>query len=243
MIVASETSVAEMVTLALPGLPESGLDRVRVSIGEHVIGREAWRHVRPKPGASVIIRAVPGDDTLRYILTVAVIVSAIALGQFYAPAIAGAIGVPFTATAGTLSIISSVATAGFAVAGSLLVNALIPVRGLGDKEREQTSLPLRGCRIAAIREVLFRPFWGSIDMPLSMPPRHTPRSLATISTSSQRSCLVPARYRFRTTDSATPLLRNIPMSRWRFGKGTLKTLLHPVAFRTAGDAPHGAGRD
>lgn len=136
MTVAAETTVAEMVTLAFPGLPDSGRDRVRVTIGEHVIAREAWRAVRPKPGASVIIRLVPGDDTLRNVLSVAVLVGAIALGQFYAPAIAGAIGVPFTATASTLGIISSVATAGFALAGTLLVNALIPVRtGLGDKDK------------------------------------------------------------------------------------------------------------
>lgn len=142
MTVAADTTVAEMVTLAFPGLPESGRDRVRVTIGDHIIAREAWRHVRPKPGTSVIIRAVPNDDTLRSVLSVAVLVAAVALGQFYAPSIAGALlPASFTgygaavATAGTLSTIGSLATAGFAIAGSLLLNALIPVRGLGDQDK------------------------------------------------------------------------------------------------------------
>lgn len=142
MAVAAETTVADMVTLAFPGLPGSGLDRVRATIGEHVIAREAWRQVRPRPGASVIIRLVPGDDSLRNILSVAVLVGAIALGQFYAPAIAGGLlgsgaGLTgfggFALSAATLSTVGSLATAGFAIAGSLLVNALIPVRGIGDQ--------------------------------------------------------------------------------------------------------------
>lgn len=142
MTVAAETTVAEMVTIAFPGLPASGLDRLRVTIGEHVIAREAWQRVRPRPGATVIIRAVPGDDSLRNILSIAVLVSAVALGQFYAPAIAGGIlPASFTgygavaATAGTLSTVGSLATAGFAIAGSLLLNALIPVRGIGDQDK------------------------------------------------------------------------------------------------------------
>lgn len=142
MTVAADTSVADMVMLAFPGIPESGLDRIRVTIGEHVIAREAWRHVRPKPGASVIVRVTPGDDTLRSILSVAVLVSAVALGQFYAPMIAGGLlPASFTgygavaATAGTLSTVGSLATAGFAIAGSLLLNAMIPARGLGDKDK------------------------------------------------------------------------------------------------------------
>lgn len=142
MTVAADTTVAEMVALALPGLPQSALDRIRVTIGEHVIAREAWRHVRPRPGSAAIIRMVPGDDNLRSVLSVAVLVAAVALGQFYAPTLAGALlPASFTgygaaaATASTLSLVGSLATAGFAVAGSLLVNALIPVRGLGDNDK------------------------------------------------------------------------------------------------------------
>ncbi len=155
MTVVAETSVAEMVALAFPGIPESGCDRIRVTIGEHVIAREAWRHVRPKPGASVIIRAVPGDDTLRSILSVAVMVSAVALGQFYAPMIAGGLfpaGITGLAGASTLTAsatIASLTTAGFAIAGSLLLNALIPVRGLGDQDKGTDIYAITGLKNSA----------------------------------------------------------------------------------------------
>lgn len=137
--VAYGMTVGEMVAVALPGVDTS---RVRVTIGEHVIARNVWHRVRPKHGATVIVRAVPGDDTLRSVLSVAVLVAAVALGQFYAPSIASALlpasftgyGVA-TATAATISTIGSLATAGFAIAGSLLLNALIPVRGLGDQDK------------------------------------------------------------------------------------------------------------
>lgn len=145
--VAYGMTLAEMVVVALPGV---SLDRIRVSIGEHVIDRNVWHRVRPHHGATVIIRAVPGDDTLRSVLSVAVLVAAVALGQFYAPAIAGSI-IPagFTATAGTLSTIGSLATAGFAIAGSLLLNALIPVRGLGDQDKGTDIYAITGLKNSA----------------------------------------------------------------------------------------------
>lgn len=137
-------TLAEMVVVALPDV--TNRDRIRVSIGEHVIDPRIWHRVRPHHGATVIVRAVPGDDTLRNVLSVAVLVAAVALGQFYAPTIAGSLlGSAFpagltgygtiAATAGTLSTIGSLATAGFAIAGSLLLNALIPVRGIGDQDK------------------------------------------------------------------------------------------------------------
>lgn len=140
--VAYGMTLAEIVVVALPGVP---LDRVRVSIGEHVVDRKIWHRVRPHHGATVIIRAVPGDDVLRNVLSVAVLVAAVALGQFYAPAIAGSlIPAGFTATAGTLSLVGSIATAGFAIAGSLLLNALIPVRGLGDQSKGTDVFAISG---------------------------------------------------------------------------------------------------
>lgn len=114
MTVAAETSVAEMVTLAFPGASH---DRVRVSIGEHVIDREAWQRVRPRPGATVVIRAIPGDDTLRTVLTVAVVVAAMAVGQYYGGAIAGGLGI--TSAVG-ISATNAVVTAGFPVCGNIL---------------------------------------------------------------------------------------------------------------------------
>jgi hypothetical protein len=155
--VAYGMTLAEMAVVALP---EVQLDRVRVSIGEHVIDRKVWHRVRPHHGATVIIRAVPGDDTLRSVLSVAVLVAAVALGQFYAPAIAGAI-VPagFTATASTLSLVGSLATAGIAIAGSLLLNALVPVRGLSSNEKDTDVYAVSGLQNSSdpggvIRDIL-----------------------------------------------------------------------------------------
>lgn len=155
--VAYGMTLAEMAVVALPGV---SLDRVRVSIGEHVVERAIWHRVRPHHGATVIIRAVPGDDTLRSVLSVAVLVAAVALGQFYAPTIAGSLlGSAFpagltgygtiAATAGTLSTIGSLATAGFAIAGSLLLNALIPVRGLGDQDKGTDIYAITGLKNSA----------------------------------------------------------------------------------------------
>lgn len=155
--VAYGMTVGEMVAVALPGV---SLDRIRVSIGEHVIDRNIWHRVRPNHGAMVIIRAVPGDDALRSVLQVAVLVAAVALGQFYAPAIAGSIGgasldaiiyggASGFASAGVVSTVGSVLTAGFAVAGSLLLNALIPVRGLGDQDKGPDIYAITGLQNSA----------------------------------------------------------------------------------------------
>ncbi|MGX9392573.1 host specificity factor TipJ family phage tail protein [Nitrobacteraceae bacterium UC4446_H13] len=146
--VAYGMTVGEMVAMALPEVSHA---RIRVSIGEHVIDPKIWHRVRPHHGATVIVRAVPGDDTLRSVLSVAVLVAAVALGQFYAPTIAGAL-LPSTftgygatvATASTISAVGSLATAGFAVAGSLLLNALIPVRGLGDQDKGTDRFAITG---------------------------------------------------------------------------------------------------
>lgn len=143
-------TVADMVVVA--ALPHIKLqDHVRVTIGEHVIDPRVWHHVRPHHGATVIIRAVQGDDSLRNILSVAVLVAAVALGQFYAPAIAGGL-LPgsltgfgaVAATSSTLSLVGSLATAGFALAGSLLLNALIPVRGLTSNEKDSDIYAITG---------------------------------------------------------------------------------------------------
>jgi hypothetical protein len=139
--VAYGMTIAEMVIVALPDL--RARDRIRVSIGDHVIAPEIWHRVRPYHGATVVIRAVPGDDTLRSVLSVVVLVAAVALGQFYAPSLAGGLGLfssgvtglggAAALTPGTLSFFSAMATAGFSLAGTLLLNAFIPVRGLNDQ--------------------------------------------------------------------------------------------------------------
>lgn len=126
------TNVASMVALAFPGIAD--YSKIRVVIGDRMVPQHQWHLVRPRPGNTVIIRVVPGNDPLlRSVLTVAVLVAAVALGQFYAPGIAGAV-VPFgVPTAATISTVAALSTATFALAGTALLNAFIPASGLGDQ--------------------------------------------------------------------------------------------------------------
>lgn len=147
--VAPDTTVAQMVIQAFPMIHSDA--RVRVVIGGDVVNPELWHRVRPKLGTTVMVRIVPtNSDTLRSVLTVAVLVAAVAAGQFYAPAIAGSLlPTGFAATAATLSTISSLTTAGFAVAGSLLLSAFVPARGIGGQEKESDVYAITGLQNSA----------------------------------------------------------------------------------------------
>lgn len=164
--VAPNTTISQMVAEAFPALHADV--RVRVVIGDDVVPPELWRRVRPKLGATVVIRAVPTNGDLRSILSVAVLVAAVSLGQFYAPGIAGAL-MPAsftgfgaaTATAATLQTVGAIATAGFAVAGSLLLNALVPARGLSSQDKESDVYAISGLQNSAdpggpVRSILGR---------------------------------------------------------------------------------------
>ncbi|MCK1536892.1 MULTISPECIES: host specificity factor TipJ family phage tail protein [unclassified Bradyrhizobium] len=133
-------SIGEMVAVVFPELPEHR--DVRVVIGGDVIDPALWRRVRPHHGTTVVIRLVPsGNDTLRSVLSVAVMVAALAVGQFYAPGIAGALlpagsltGLGASAIAPELiSLVSAVTVAGLSLGGTLLLNAFIPPTSLGDQ--------------------------------------------------------------------------------------------------------------
>ncbi|MGY3366194.1 putative phage tail protein [Bradyrhizobium sp. GM2.4] len=153
MAMAPGATIADMVAAALPGLPELRRDCVRVSIGEHVVPATLWHRVRPREHATVIIRLVPaGSETLRSVLTIAVLVAAVAVGQFYAPGLAGALlpaglgsGIGTAVVAPELvSLTASLVTAGVAIAGNLLLNALIPPTGLGDQETGTSLASITG---------------------------------------------------------------------------------------------------
>jgi len=120
------TTIAEMIRLTLPAITGKARDRLRITIGEHVILPGLWAVVRPKAGTLVVIRVVPGDDLLRTALNIAVTVAAVAAGQFYAPALLGALGIGATAT--TTALASAAISATALLAGNLLLNALIPPR-------------------------------------------------------------------------------------------------------------------
>ncbi|WP_430914064.1 host specificity factor TipJ family phage tail protein [Methylobacterium sp. sgz302541] len=128
-------TIAEMIARLLPQATGELRSRLRVTLGEHVLLPGLWHAIRPKPGACVLIRAVPGNDVLRNVLTIAVAVSAVALGQFYAPALAGSLlGLPGAATGGLTSALSAAITGSTLIAGTLLINALVPVRA-DDKDK------------------------------------------------------------------------------------------------------------
>jgi hypothetical protein len=123
------SSIADIIALALPEAPPALIENhVRVVIGETVVPREWWSKVRPKAGAVVVIRVLPGNaGTLRAALSISVGVAALALGQVWAgPLIAGALG--FTAGSIGATAVSGLVTATTLLAGTLLVNSLVPLR-------------------------------------------------------------------------------------------------------------------
>jgi hypothetical protein len=120
-------SVAAIVDLALPGVPQTVRDRARVWLvdnrGEMLLpDPRAWHRITPNAGVRVMIRIVPGGDTVRNVLLIAVSIAAIAIGQVWVgPLIAGLTG---SALLGQVA--AGVAAAGLGILGSFLVNALIP---------------------------------------------------------------------------------------------------------------------
>ncbi|ACL61423.1 conserved hypothetical protein [Methylobacterium nodulans ORS 2060] len=123
------SSVAEIVAAAYPGLTDGMQRLLRVTIGDEEVLPAIWHRVRPKPGTQLIIRPVPQGDIMRNVLTIAVTVGALALGQFYGPMLAGSLlGLPGAATGTLASLASAVITGTTLLAGTLLINALVPPR-------------------------------------------------------------------------------------------------------------------
>lgn len=89
----------------------------------HVIPRENWHLVRPKPGMLIEAVPLPGDgNTLRIVLAIAIVAAAMALGGYIAgPAVLG------FATGSTGFVFASAAIGGaLTLGGMLALNALIP---------------------------------------------------------------------------------------------------------------------
>lgn len=125
-VVPHGATIADMIAVALPGLPEARWSQVRVTIGDVVILEPVWRRVRPKAGTTVIIRLLPAGNTARALIGVAVTVAAAAFGQFYlAPLLtAGLSG--FSA-----ALVTGAVAAATSVAASMLFNALVPLKQPG----------------------------------------------------------------------------------------------------------------
>lgn len=127
LTMAEGLTVAEIVALTLPDASDDVITRSRVWLvtdrGEMLLSdRTTWRRIRPRSGTRVVIRLVAGDLNLRNILTIAISIAAVAIGQVWVgPAIAAATG------SAMLGSIGAAVTAGvIAVAGSFLINKFFP---------------------------------------------------------------------------------------------------------------------
>ena len=129
-------TVAEIVELALAAASEAAIERARVWLindrGEMLLSdRTAWRRIRPRAGTRIVIRLVAGKIDLKNILTIAITIAAVAIGQVWVgPAIAAATG------SALLGSIGAAVTAGvIAMAGSFLINKLFPGPGALQAEK------------------------------------------------------------------------------------------------------------
>ncbi|WP_454288892.1 host specificity protein J [Rhizobium arsenicireducens] len=129
-------TVAEIVELALAAASEAAIERARVWLindrGEMLLSdRTAWRRIRPRAGTRIVIQLVAGKIDLKNILTIAITIAAVAIGQVWVgPAIAAATG------SALLGSIGAAVTAGvIAMAGSFLINKLFPGPGALQAEK------------------------------------------------------------------------------------------------------------
>ncbi|HSL03727.1 MAG TPA: hypothetical protein VK901_09340 [Nitrospiraceae bacterium] len=98
----------------------------RVFIDGDYIKDAAWEYTIPRPGQSVVVRAIPmgggggggGKDSMRMVAMIGIMVAAIAAQQYWVGGVAGATG--FAAFATTAGIALG------AVGASLAITALIP---------------------------------------------------------------------------------------------------------------------
>lgn len=144
IVVPPRSTVADMVAAAYPGAPMAlRRDIVRAFIDGIEVPVEAWSQARPKIGTTVMLRPVPQGDVLRNVLTIAVAVSAVALGQFYGPLLANSL--VFGAGAGGSGALGSVLSAGITgstlIAGTLLINAFVPAR---TDEKQKPTYAIQG---------------------------------------------------------------------------------------------------
>jgi hypothetical protein len=118
-----EMTIAQMVSFALPGLPEMARRRVRVTLvtdrGSQTVDPGVWHLARARPGVRVVMRVVPGDEGLRSVLTIVVAVAAVALGGYFSPMLAGTFGLSEAVWNGLIIL-------GTTALGNALITSLIP---------------------------------------------------------------------------------------------------------------------
>lgn len=131
-------TVAEIIDHILPGLPESALSRLRVTLvtpdSMLVVERPLWHLVRPKDGVALVIRVVPGKQALQLLVSIA----AVAVAGFFAPGLAAALGIA------NVGLVKSILTLGLTALGGLLINALFPAEQ--GKKDEKAPFVISGWR-------------------------------------------------------------------------------------------------
>lgn len=91
---------------------------------EAIIPYELWHRVRPKPGTTLVLKAMLHGKNLRTIATLGVAIAAIAATLFIPGLVTFAL--PLLTVAQTGALIGGVAALAISVGGSLLINTLIP---------------------------------------------------------------------------------------------------------------------
>ncbi|MBN9243373.1 MAG: C40 family peptidase [Mesorhizobium sp.] len=134
IIVPAGLTVAEIVAMVLPDLPETALPRVRVTLvsvkGTAVIPLWNWRLVRPYPSTSVVITIGHGAGAL----TLLVQMAATAISNSLGGALAGTLGL----SAGAWSTIIGF---GITAIGGVLINALFQPK---KQKQEKDSFVIDG---------------------------------------------------------------------------------------------------
>jgi hypothetical protein len=135
----------QIVALALPQLLPADYDKCRVVLvtkdGCMPVRQEHWHRIRPRAGVQIVIRLIPGKDVLRSVLMVMVAVAAVALGQYWALPVAGALGISTAAASALIGL-------GVSVIGNLLINALIPPVSAADASKPRPIFAITGWRNA-----------------------------------------------------------------------------------------------
>ncbi|MGO1161744.1 host specificity protein J [Brucella sp. C7-11G] len=138
-------TISDIVRATLPGLTLEQYAHVRVALvsdqGSEIVSNEYWHRIKPRAHVRVVIRIVPGKGALRSVLQIVVSIAAVALGQIWAPMLAGSafgMGLSVTAWQGIIGL-------GVGLIGNLLINALIPVQS-ANKDKEKPTYAISGWR-------------------------------------------------------------------------------------------------
>lgn len=98
--------------------------RIIMMVDGKPVPAELWTTTVPAVGARVEYRAVPGKNAARALLSLAVVIAAVIIAPYLAPYIGTTLGV-------STAVATAVATAALTFAGTMLLNAVYPIRTPG----------------------------------------------------------------------------------------------------------------